>query len=140
MENSYYFIPVKIIADEAVIKETLSRIGIPNKQEKILYQTCHLVHYKEQKRIIHFKEYFAINNNDNINLIKMNEADFERRNTILFLLQNWKLIDFENNDDVDYSQYIKNNKTTARMFVLQYQDKQNWDLRTKINLENEEKE
>jgi hypothetical protein len=127
--ESKYFIPIKIISDVSIIKETLQRIGIPAKQDKILYQTCHFLNYKEKDSIIHFKEFFGINNN-NIDLIRMKEEDFTRRNTIIYLLYGWKLIDL----DTDTLQYIKSYQCNKRMFVVSYHDKQNWNLKSKVNI------
>lgn len=127
--ESEYFIPVKIITDESVVKETLQRIGIPNKKDKVLYQTCHLIEKDDFFCIIHFKEYFGINN-DNLNMIKMNEEDFKRRNTIIHLLHKWKLIEL-NEEQLGY---FNDKHSEQRMFVLNYHDKMSWDLRMKVNL------
>ena len=34
---------VKLLVDPNVIKETLSRMGIVDKKNKIIYQSCHLL-------------------------------------------------------------------------------------------------
>ena len=37
------------------IKETLTRIGIPSKKEKVLYKSCHILHKQNKYYIVHFK-------------------------------------------------------------------------------------
>lgn len=41
------------------IKETLTRIGIASKKDKILYQSCHILHKQGRYSILHFKEILA---------------------------------------------------------------------------------
>ena len=42
------------------VKETLTRIGIASKKEKILYQSCHILHKQGKYYIVHFKELFSL--------------------------------------------------------------------------------
>ena len=44
------------------IKETLSRIGIASFQEKILWQSCNILHKRGYYAILHFKELFKLDN------------------------------------------------------------------------------
>ena len=37
------------------IRETLSRIGVASRKEKILYQSCHSLHIQVKYYITHFK-------------------------------------------------------------------------------------
>ncbi len=36
------------------VKETLSRIGVASKKDKILYQSCHILHKQGRYFIVHF--------------------------------------------------------------------------------------
>ena len=42
------------------IRETLSRIGFASRKERILYQSCHILHKQGRYFIVHFKELFAL--------------------------------------------------------------------------------
>ena len=46
------------------IRETLSRIGVASRKEKILYQSCHVLHKQGKYYITHFKELFALDGKD----------------------------------------------------------------------------
>ena len=70
------------------VKETLSRIGIASKDEKRLYQSCHIFHKQRKYFIVHFKELFALDGKPS----DISENDVARRNTIIGLLLDWGLI------------------------------------------------
>ena len=70
------------------IKETLTRMGVASNRDKILYQSTHILHKQGQYYIVHFKELFALDGKPT-NLTKV---DIERRNAIVNLLQEWKLL------------------------------------------------
>ena len=38
------------------IRETLSRIGVASSKDKVLYQSCHILHKQGRYFIVHFKE------------------------------------------------------------------------------------
>ena len=42
------------------VKETLTRIGVASRKEKILYQSCHILHKRGRYYLVHFKELFAL--------------------------------------------------------------------------------
>ena len=42
------------------VRETLSRIGVASRKEKILYQSCHILHKQGRYFIVHFKELFSL--------------------------------------------------------------------------------
>ena len=66
-----------------LIKETLTRIGVSSKKDKILYQSCHILHKKGLYYIVHFKEMFKLDGKDST----INDTDIARRNTIVGLLE-----------------------------------------------------
>ena len=73
------------------IRETLSRIGVASRKDKILYQSCHILHKQGKYFIVHFKELFALDGK-NTNL---SENDIARRNTIAKLLGDWGLVNIK---------------------------------------------
>ena len=42
------------------VRETLTRIGVSSRKEKVLYQSCHILHKQGKYYIVHFKELFAL--------------------------------------------------------------------------------
>jgi len=76
----------------AVVKETLERVGICNKEVKKIFPSCYLVEIDEGiYKIFHFKELFIKENKE----ADYSDKDQYRRNTICFLLKEWGLIEVE---------------------------------------------
>ena len=71
------------------VRETLSRMGVASRREKILWQSAHILHKKGRYYIAHFKELFALDGKK----ATLVANDIQRRNTIAILLQDWNLID-----------------------------------------------
>lgn len=106
------------------IKETLTRIGIPSYKERILYQSCHILHKRGKYYIVHFKELFALDGKRS----SFTETDFLRRNAIVNLLQEWglcKIVDPVMAEDVEDLKKIK---------VLKFNEKGEWSLQPKYNI------
>jgi hypothetical protein len=82
-------VEVELAKDEyfLVIKETLSRIGMAARGN-VLYQSCHILHKRGRYYIVHFKEMFMLDGEPS----SFSEEDCARRNKIIELLQEWKLI------------------------------------------------
>ena len=70
------------------IRETLSRIGVASSKDKVLYQSCHILHKQGRYFIVHFKELFALDGKQ----ADLTSNDIERRNTIAYLLLDWGLL------------------------------------------------
>ena len=73
------------------IRETLSRIGVASRKEKVLYQSCHILHKQGKYFIVHFKELFALDGKQT----NLSENDIARRNTISRLLSDWGLVNIK---------------------------------------------
>jgi len=71
-----------------IIRESLTRIGVAAKNEKIIYQSAHILHKRGQYAIVHFKEMFALDGKPST----ITENDLQRRNTIATLLEQWELL------------------------------------------------
>ena len=56
--NVGVLIELKHPDDFLLIKESLTRIGVANQNEKKLYQSCHILHKRGRYYITHFKELF----------------------------------------------------------------------------------
>jgi hypothetical protein len=107
------------------VKETLTRIGIASRKDKILYQSCHILHKQKKYYIVHFKELFALDGKP----ADFSDTDEGRRNTIINLLAEWNLITI-----------VEPEKTEApvtplsQIKVLSYKEKNDWELVTKYNI------
>ena len=98
--------------------ETLSRIGISSRNDKTLYQSCHILHKQGRYFIKHFKEMFAMDGYENT----MEEMDIQRRNRIAMLLDEWKLVEV-----IDKS--ITGSMCPMSFIrVVGFKDKSNWTL------------
>ena len=104
------------------IRETLSRIGVASRKEKVLFQSCHILHKQGKYFIVHFKELFALDGKQT----NLSENDIARRNTISKLLSDWGLVNIkgETNPAAPLSQ-IK---------IISFKDKNDWTLETKYNI------
>lgn len=119
-------IEIKLLADEKVIKETITRIGIANKKRKILYPSCYLYKNFEKYYIIHFKSMFTLTRANGYN--NLSNQDIERRNSIIFCLENWGLISVVNSDDIKpHNEYV---------YVLPHTEKNKWQICHKFNVNN----
>ena len=70
------------------VRETLTRIGVSSRKEKVLYQSCHILHKQGKYYIVHFKELFALDGKPS----NLSENDIQRRNAIANLLEEWGLV------------------------------------------------
>ena len=134
MSNEYFkidlpgYAPLEVLLiqpdDFLKVRETLTRIGVASRKDKILYQSCHILHKQGKYYIVHFKELFALDGKQ----ADLSDNDLERRNTIAKLLSDWGLV-----------KIIENNKFTelaplSQIKVISYKDKHEWDLQTKYNI------
>ena len=121
---------VKLLVDASIIEETLTRMGIPDTKNKILYQSCHLLKHFGSYYIGHFKQLFVLGRGKDgyPGFGNVSMEDIERRNSIAFCLQKWNMIEI-----IDPSQIEEHN---VRIFVLPHKEKHNWQLIKKFNVKN----
>ena len=74
------------------VRETLTRIGVASRNEKKLYQSCHILHKQGRYYIVHFKELFLLDGKNS----DFSDNDYQRRNRITKLLSDWGLVDVVN--------------------------------------------
>lgn len=107
------------------VRETLTRIGVSSRKEKVLYQSCHILHKQGRYAILHFKELFALDGKPS----NLSENDVQRRNAIAKLLEEWELVTILNprimEDNIAPIHQIK---------IISYRDKDDWDLISKYNI------
>ena len=104
------------------IRETLSRIGVASRKEKILYQSCHILHKQGKYYITHFKELFALDGKDT----NLSENDIARRNTIAKLLSDWGLVEVKGTTDPA--------APLSQIKIIAFKEKDDWTLETKYNI------
>lgn len=120
-------VEVKLKTDEDFLKvrETLTRIGIPSKKEKTLFQSCHILHKQGQYYIVHFKELFDLDGKPS----NLSEEDIARRNTISNLMSEWGLVVL-----VDANKSKEPVAPMSLIKIIPFKEKQNWELIAKYNI------
>lgn len=107
------------------VRETLTRIGVPSKKEKVLYQSCHILHKQGKYYIVHFKELFSLDGKPT----DITDNDIARRNTITNLLSDWdliKIVDNEKTKDPTVS--------LSQIKIISHKEKGDWQLVPKYNI------
>ena len=120
-------VEVRLVDEDDFLKvrETLSRIGVASRKDKILYQSCHILHKQGRYYIVHFKELFALDGKPT----NFSDDDKSRRNSIANLIAEWELVQLINpvvtKDPVAPLSQIK---------ILTHKEKDDWELITKYNI------
>ena len=107
------------------VRETLTRIGVASKKEKILYQSCHILHKLGKYYIVHFKELFSLDGKPT----DLTENDIARRNTVTNLLEDWELIKIVNKD-----QTVEPTVSLSQVKIISHKEKNDWQLVPKYNI------
>ena len=107
------------------VRETLTRIGVSSRKEKVLCQSCHILHKQGKYYITHFKELFALDGKPS----NISENDIQRRNAIANLLEEWGLVKILNpqlmTDNIAPLHQVK---------IISFKEKDDWSLITKYNI------
>lgn len=121
------FIEVKLNEqdDFLKVKETLTRIGVSSRKEKILYQSCHILHKQGRYYLVHFKEMFALDGKPS----NISENDIQRRNAIAKLLEEWELLEILNPQLM-----IDNIAPIHQIKIISFKEKDGWELISKYSM------
>jgi hypothetical protein len=124
--EGYVPLEIKLVEpdDFLKIRETLTRIGVASRKEKILYQSCHILHKQGRYFIVHFKELFALDGKQ----ADLTENDLQRRNTVAKLLSDWGLI------TLLQPKLFEDVAPLSQIKVLSFKEKDDWTLQTKYNI------
>tara|TARA_B100000085_G_C18555171_1_gene517430 strand:- start:1007 stop:1426 length:420 start_codon:yes stop_codon:yes gene_type:complete len=118
--------PLEIVLNDSEdflkVRETLSRIGVASKKDKVLYQSCHILHKKGRYFITHFKELFALDGKE----ADFQDNDLQRRNSIAKLLQDWGLVEIVSEVD-DFA-------PLSQIKIISFKEKGEWELIPKYNI------
>lgn len=107
------------------VRETLTRIGVASKKDRILFQSCHILHKQGKYYIVHFKELFALDGKPT----NISEDDIARRNTIANLITEWGLVTL-----VDTEKSKTPVSPLSQIKVLPFKEKNEWELVAKYNI------
>jgi len=107
------------------IRETLTRIGVASRRDKVLFQSCHILHKQGRYYIVHFKELFALDGKPT----NFSDEDKARRNTIANLLAEWEL-----SDVVDSERTKDPVAPLNQIKILAHKEKHEWKLEAKYNI------
>lgn len=105
------------------IRETLSRIGVASKKEKVLYPSCHILHKKGKYYLVHFKEMFALEGKP----FDMTMDDLTRRNTIALLLEQWGLCKVIRKENLSTT-------NLSNIKVIPFREKKDWVIKQKYKM------
>lgn len=119
-------VEVELLGEEGFrkVKETLTRIGLASRTEKVLTQSAHILHRQGRYYICHFKELLAL---DGLRT-DLSESDISRRNRIVQMLVEWGLVKV-----IDTAMLVPMGSPNV-VKVIKYADKDEWDLRTKYTI------
>ena len=107
------------------VRETLSRIGVASKKDKILYQSCHILHKRGKYYLVHFKQMFLLDGKPS----DFSDEDRARLNTICNLLQEWKLVELVN-EDATRSPVAP----LSMIKIISHKERGEWTLVAKYNI------
>jgi hypothetical protein len=128
MINISDLVEVRLVEEDDFLKvrETLTRIGVASKKDKILYQSCHILHKQGHYYIVHFKELFALDGKPT----DISENDLSRRNAITKLLEDWGLVEIVNKKQVETPEPI----FLSQVKIISHKEKSEWELIPKYNI------
>jgi hypothetical protein len=129
--NKFVEVQLQEQDDFLKVRETLTRIGVSSRKEKVLYQSCHILHKKGKYYIVHFKELFALDGKPS----NITENDIQRRNAIANLLEEWGLVKVLNKKVIE-----GNLAPIHQIKIISFKEKDGWELIPKYNIGKKEKD
>lgn len=109
------------------VRETLTRIGVSSRKERVLYQSCHILHKQGRYVILHFKELFSLDGK----MSTITENDFQRRNAIVNLLEEWNLLSIV---EEEKERIVGNLAPIHQIKIITYREKDEWELVSKYTI------
>jgi hypothetical protein len=128
--NKFVEVQLQEQDDFLKVRETLTRIGVSSRKEKVLYQSCHILHKQGKYYIVHFKELFALDGKPS----NITENDIQRRNAIANLLEEWGLVKILNRKVIE-----DNLAPIHQIKIISFKEKDDWELIPKYNIGKKEK-
>lgn len=103
------------------IKETLTRMGVANNRDKVLYQSCHILQKRGEYFISHFKDMMKLDGKQ----VDITEDDKLRTLSIAKMLESWNLLKIV--DEV-------NEEPVNNFRIISFKQKTDWTLRPKYKV------
>jgi len=136
MEDIFKGVGVEITLEDRdaflKVRETLTRIGVSSRKEKVLYQSCHILHKQGRYVILHFKELFSLDGKEST----ITDNDLQRRNAIVKLLEEWGLLKVVSSER---SRIEGNFAPLHQIKILSYKEKDEWELKSKYTIGNKKR-
>jgi hypothetical protein len=129
--NKFVEVQLQEQDDFLKVRETLTRIGVSSRKEKVLYQSCHILHKQGKYYIVHFKELFSLDGKPS----NITENDIQRRNAIANLLEEWGLVKILNRKVIE-----DNLAPIHQIKIISFREKDDWELIPKYNIGKKEKD
>jgi hypothetical protein len=109
------------------VRETLTRIGVSSRKERVLYQSCHILHKQGRYVILHFKELFLLDGKPST----ITDNDLQRRNAIVNLLEEWGLLKIVPEE----KEKLEGNLAPIHQIkIISYKEKDEWELVSKYTI------
>lgn len=106
-----------------ILRETLTRIGLTNKENTKLYQTCHILHKKGKIFLVHFKEMFILDGKPT----NFTTDDIARRNSIINYLLSLKFFTLASGDS-KMEPYLPHVSRNDDFTIISHEDKSKFEL------------
>lgn len=131
MNDTKKLLEIRLLVDQKVIEETLTRMGIVDKKKKIIYQSCHLLKHFNSYYLAHFKQLFVLSTGKNgfPGFGNVSMEDMQRRNSIANWLIKWGMIEIIG----DPNEIEPHN---AKIEIIPYKEKKEYKIIKKFNVEN----
>ena len=113
------------------VRETLTRIGVASKKDRIVYQSCHILHKQGKYYVVHFKELFSLDGRPT----ESTDNGLSRRNAIVRLLEDWGLVGIVDKSKTEIPEPI----FLSQVKILSHKEKNDWELVAKYNIGNKAK-
>ena len=131
MSDIFKGVGVEVVLDDEdaflKVRETLTRIGVSSRKEKVLYQSCHILHKQGRYVILHFKELFKLDGKP----ATIIDNDLQRRNAITILLEEWGLLKIIKDERVRIELDLA---PLHQIKIISYKEKDEWDLQSKYTI------
>ena len=106
-----------------ILKETLTRIGVPNKDNTKLFQTCHILCKKKKYFLVHFKQLFMLDGRQT----NMDETDTSRRNSIINYLLDRKFFTLASGV-TKLEPFLPHTSKNDDFTIITHAQKKKWEL------------
>jgi Bacteriophage translational regulator len=112
-----------------ILKETLTRIGVPNKDNTKLFQTCHILFKRKKYHIVHFKEMFLLDGKPT----SLTATDIARRNSIINYLLELKFFTLATGAE-KVEPFLPRNSQNDDFRIISHHERKKWELVPKYTI------